>query len=565
MLLIHDGRQHQSRYSHYLATLLRSEGLVALTEVELADLSPATLHGVDCIILPRMALTPAHVTIIMTAVAAGSSLLCMMPAPHLAETLGFRMHHRIVPHGSIAVAPQLLPHLAETITLDLHTPALCWDMPTHARCWGWVDAQPALVHFDHGAGQVCCWSFDMAATVARLRHGDPALVDCHTAGLDGIYRPSELFVHQLDPHRAHLPQADMYTALLALLVHRLAPQPRLWYYPLATQQSTMLMTSDDDWSSVADFECLIAALAEHQATCTFYLVPQSRVQQADVVRWQAAGHDFSVHPALDSDIAIGLDTRVAQPHVVADMLRANVTRHTQQYGAHVRSIRQHAVRWLGYVDTARILAELGVQMDCNYLAVSPYLGYLCGSGRPAPFVAEDGQIIDCWQQPTLWTEECLIHPDYVFSFKWSIDQAVAVTDTLIADAATRYYTPVTINSHPVSFASYSRPLIEANWRAAQRHQMPIQALAGWLEWTQRRAAMQLQLQSDGSWYLHTPKAVAACTVLLPQSLIPVIPATPVERWGQRWWAVQCHDLDVGLHRIATQARNTHTVGEFPVQ
>jgi hypothetical protein len=554
MLLLHDSRQHQSRYSHYLGALLRIEGLTALTEVELADLSPAMLHGVDLIVLPRMALTPAHVDIILAAVATGSRLLCVMPPPQLTGVLGFRSHHRVVPHGAVTVDAQLLPHLPAAITLDLLTPALCWEMPAQASCWGHVGTQPALVHLCHGAGQVLCLSFDMAATVARLRHGDPALVDCHTAGLDGIYRPSELFVHQLDPHRAHLPQADIYTALLALLVHRLAPQPRLWYYPVATQQSTMLMTSDDDWSSVAEFECLIAALAEHQATCTFYLVPQSRVQPADVARWQAAGHDVGVHPALASDIVVGLDTSVAQPHVVADMLRDNVTRHTQQYGAHVHSIRQHAVRWLGYVDAARILAELGVRMECNYLAVSPYLGYLCGSGRPAPFVAEDGQLIDCWQQPTLWTEECLIHPEYVFSFKWNVAQAVAVTDTLIAEAATRYYTPVTINSHPVSFASYSRPLIEANWRAAQRHQMPIQALASWLEWTQMRYAMQLRPQADGTWYLYTPVAVATCTVLVPRTLTPAHPATPVERWGERWWAVQCHALEAGLHLIAT----THT-------
>lgn len=552
MILIHDHHQHQSRYSHYLGALLRTEGLSAITDVELTQLSALTLAGSDLVVLPRMALTPAQVTTILDTVAAGSSLLCLMPAPQLASALGFHLHHRVVPRGTVAVANHLLPHLPNTITLDLHTPALCWDAPVDADCWGTVGEHPALVHLTHGAGQVLCVSFDLAATVARLRQGDPALVDCHTAGLDGVYRPSELFVHQLDPQRAHVPQADIYTALLALLVHRIAPQPRVWYYPRATQQSTMLMTSDDDWSSVAEFDCLITALAEHHATCTFYLVPQSRVSPADVARWQAMGHDFSVHPALDSDIVVGLDTSVAQPHVVADMLTTNVRRHEHQYATRVHSIRQHAVRWLGYVEAARILADLGVRMDCNYLAVSPYLGYLCGSGRPAPFVAEDGQLIDCWQQPTLWTEECLIHPEYVFSFRWSVSQAVAATDALIADAATLYYTPVAINSHPVSFASYSRPLIEANWRAAQRHHMPIQAVAGWLEWTQHRHAMRLIRHSDG-WYLHTPVAVASCAVLVPDTLTPLPTATLVQRWGQNWWAVECHDLDAGLHRIASIA------------
>ena len=187
-------------------------------------------------------------------------------------------------------------------------------------------------------------------------------------------------------------------------------------------------------------------------------------------------------------------------------------------------------------------------MDCNYLAVSPYLGYVCGSGRPLPFVDEQGGLIDCWQQPTLWTEECLIHPEYVFSFKWSVAQAVASTDALIAAAATQYYTPVTINSHPVSFATYSQPLIEANWRAAMRHGMPIQSADAWYTWTVARRAITLAPHADG-WYLHTPTALDHVSILLPRTLTPCVPVREVQRWGQSWWGVELHDVDAGQHRL----------------
>lgn len=548
MLIIHDPSQQQSRYSTYLSELLYGEGLAAQQHVTLTDLDLATAASSDIIVLPRMALSASHVDIVCAAVAQGTQLLCLMPAPTLATRLGITLTHRVIPHGRMDVEASLLPHLNAPVALDVLTPALCWHLPADCTVLARIDDQPAIVHMAYGHGKVTCICFDVAATVARLRHGDPAMVDCHTAGLDGVYRPSELFVHQLDPAQAHIPQADLYTAILALLVTAMAPQPRLWYYPYVAQQSVMLMTSDDDWSQVSEFTQLINALAAHNATCTFYLVPQSRVSTQDVATWQAAGHTFSVHPALAEDIVVGLATDVAQPHVVAPMLADNVARHQRMYGGRVTSIRQHAVRWLGYVEAARILAELGVRMDCNSLAVSPYLGYLCGSGRPLPFVDEQGTLIDCWQQPTLWTEECLIHPEYVFSFKWSLAEAVAATDALVAAAATHYYTPVTINSHPVSFATYSQPLIEANWRAAMRYGMPIQNVDSWCDWTLQRRALALSHDNDG-WYLRIPAPMAHVSLLLPVSMTPLHPALRVTRWGQEWWGVELHNLEAGRQRI----------------
>jgi hypothetical protein len=95
----------------------------------------------------------------------------------------------------------------------------------------------------------------------------------------GIHRPSELFVHQLDSQRAHIPQADLHTALLAHFIMQYAPQPRIWYYPQALQMSTMIMTSDDDWLQVAEFEALIAGLARHDAHGTFSGTPKPRHTQ----------------------------------------------------------------------------------------------------------------------------------------------------------------------------------------------------------------------------------------------------------------------------------------------
>lgn len=544
MLIIHDPHAPQSRYSHYLAELLRLEGLMSSQACNLGDLSATTLMGHDMVVLPRTTLDRHQIALLCDYVTAGGTLLALLPDNNLLKALGFTPCYQLIPHGQLTVADS---HIV-TEPIDVIGPTAIWQVPDDTTIIAHINQHPAIVSRTIGAGTVLLYAFDVAYCVARLRQGDPQYVDLCAAGLDGIYRPSELFVHQLDPQRAHIPQADLHTALLAHLILQHAPQPRIWYYPSAQQTSIMIMTSDDDWSQVAEFEALIASLARHNAQCTFFLVPQSRVTPHDVTRWQAAGHTFSVHPALAQDIVVGLATDEPQVRIVADMLAENIARHQREYAAPVRTIRQHAVRWLGYVEVAHVLASHGVRLDCNYLAVSPYLGYVCGSGRAVRFVDEQGHIIDCFQQPTLWTEECLIHPEYVFSFKWDLVQAVAVTDQFIAAAALRYYTPVTINSHPVSFATYSRPLIEANWQAAQRHGMPIVSADRWLDWTTCRDQLHLQC-TNGTWMITTNQPLHCVSIIVPAHITASAPTITVIRWGMELQVLELHALAVGSHVI----------------
>lgn len=298
------------------------------------------------------------------------------------------------------------------------------------------------------------------------------------------------------------------------------------------------MTSDDDWSSPADFRVMIDALEKHDAHCTFFLVPQSQITPGALPTWLAAGHSFSVHPADARDVEEGLATDVP-PTEYATLLGRSFERHERVYRTAPHTVRNHAVRWLGYVDAARLLATHGVRMDFNYLPVAPYYWALCGSGRPMRFVDADGAVLDIYQQPTNWTEECLIHPEYVFSFKWTMNLAIAVTDEYIDAAATHYYSPVTINSHPVSFASYSRPLIEAHWQAAERNHMPIISAQEWLEWTIAREQVQL------SWVgaelrISSDAAIPHVTILLPAGTTTSIPGQTVMRWGKEYKTVSLH-------------------------
>lgn len=568
MLLIHARESFHARYSAYLAELLRLEGFVDFNELDLAAVDAAALTRHDLVILPRVALTQAQAELFQRYVTGGGRLIALLPDPHFARRFGVQSTWRAVDHGWLhvdATQPILQGLSAEPVQVIV--PATGWDLSSGESATALAEVrtsreaasgkgQPALVWCKAGAGEAVLFAYDLAHAVARLRQGNPEHADLSYAGLDGIVRPSELFVGQLDVGQMRIPQADVHTALLARIIETLAPRPRLWYYPEANQHSALIMTSDDDWSTIEQFEALLAGLRQRQATCTFYVVPETKINCDLMKRWEEDGHTFSVHPALEADVKRELAKDEPQSAQVAAMLRNNVERHRAEHGRPVQTIRQHAVRWLGYVEAARILADLGVAMELNYISVHPFsLGYMAGSGRPLRFVDTDGALIDCYQQPTMWTEEVLIHPRFVFSFKWTVERALQEVDRMVREATATFYTPITINSHPVSFATYSSPLIEGTWDRALAAGMPILSPDRWLVWTRARNAVRIEW--DGrTCTIHTPQALATLTVLLPPGIVPADEPIRQERlWGCDYHSLKLTSLDAGerrtveLHRV----------------
>lgn len=570
MLLLHAQADFHTRYSHYLAEILRLEGFVDFAEAELTTLDPVVPRQHDLLILPRLALTQAQAESLEQYVVNGGRLLAFHPDAYFARRFGLTPTWRGIDNGWLhpdSTQPGLqglchepvqviVPAMGWSPALDNNVTVLAQVRTSKNPADG--ETLPGIVHCKVGQGEAIFFAYDLPQAIARLRQGNPDHADLCYAGLDGIYRPSELFVGQLDVEQMLLPQADLQTALLARCIERLAPRPRLWYYPEANQRSAVIMTSDDDWSTVEQFEALLAGLRQRQATCTFYMVPESKISREQMDRWEAEGHTFSVHPALEADIHSYLAKDQPQSTLVEAMLRANVTRHQRELGRVPRTIRQHAVRWLGYVEAARFLADLGIQMECNYISVHPFsLGYMAGSGRPLPFVDEAGALIDCYQQPTLWTEEVLIHPHFVFSFKWTVEQALAVVGKIIQRAAADFYTPITFNSHPVSFATYSSPLIEGTWDLALNHDMQIISADRWLAWITARNRVRITLTVEGC-LVHTPQAIATLTLLLPAHSTPQAEQATLgeqQRWGRPYTTLTLHNLVAGETRAVILKEN----------
>jgi hypothetical protein len=564
MLVLHAQADRHSRYSHYLVEILRLEGFADYAEADLAHLRAETLADHDLVLLPRVATTLAQAQLLADYVRNGGKLIAFHPDSGLVQQFGLRPTQRGIVDGYLHIASRqaLVAGLFGGPT-QVIVPASGWvpaegaDLAILAEVRTkqprfTVDRIPGVVLSRLGRGEAILWSYDLPHAIARLRQGDPARADLCLGGLDGIYRPGELFIGQLDPEREAIPQADVQSALLARAIELLAPYPRLWYYPEAAQRGALIMTSDDDWSTPDQFELLVRGLRERAATCSFYLVPDTKLPKDLIAAWEAEGHTFSAHPALAADYRKPPPPAEVQQIAMPAMLRDNIVRHERTYARAVRTIRNHCVRWLGYVEAAKLLADEGVRMEANYLgSCLPFgLGYLCGSGRPLRFVDLDGAIIDCFQQPTSWTEECLIHPSMIFSVKWSVHQAITETTRLLRRAAREFYTPITINSHPVSYATYTRELIDENLDAARREGLPILSADRWLAWTEARDRLRLHRHQGGHILSATQDAPAA-TILFPPGTTPRTEGAEVstqELWGRHYTALTLRAISAGSTR-----------------
>ena len=560
MLLVHAKDDPTSQFSHYLRELLGVEGFAAIEEIELEHLGERLAEKPDGVILPRMQLPLELADRVVTYVNQGGHLVALHPDSNLIKRLGMIPAYVNVTDGVLSFEDSDLLRGLPLDPVQIIIPAAIWSSGpnTNARVVGTISGSndpfshiPAIWHLKIGEGEAVLFGFDLAKSVSRLRHGDPDLADMPNEIFDRITRPSDLFRGQLDPRQATIPQADILTAVLGRAVETLIPQPRLWYYPKSSQRSVLLQTSDDDWSTIEQFETITTVLKHYDATCTFYVVNRSQLTTSHMGRWEADGHVFSVHPSTMIDVEGRPPTDESQRFWVPDMVRENVARHKEQYGRPVNTIRNHAIRWVGYMDLARLHAELGIRGEANYFAMGVILsGYLTGSGRLAKFVDPTGEIIDHLQIASHWTEEILVSDTHGFSERWLYSRAQDFTNGIINRSISRYHTPTVINSHPVSFATYSQPLIESNWKTAREGGVPIVSPDAWVAFTDARRSVSISPTPEG-FVITAEQSMDDVVVLCAagsQVSGPGVSTSSEMIWGRTYVAVTISGLSAGESR-----------------
>jgi hypothetical protein len=265
-----------------------------------------------------------------------------------------------------------------------------------------------------------------------------------------------------------------------------APVPRLWYFERPELKSVVVMTSDDDWSTLEHFNALIAAVEEVGGHIHVFMVEGSRQSPEQVREWIRRGHSFSVHT----------DPRIREVDPYWHMTES-VRRHKAQveadYGMPSRVYRSHCVHWQGYVESARILADMGFQMDSSIISLLDNWGlYTNGSGRPMRFVDENGDIIDLFEQSVNFYDDGSVMKVLTEEPETEIARAVLA----LREAADRYHTPFGFLSHPVSFFTYSSRFVKGVLKAAHDMGVPVLSADEWLEFTLARDAAGI---SDTAW------------------------------------------------------------------
>jgi predicted transcriptional regulator len=569
VLLVHDRHDPASRFSQYLLELLRVEGFAAVDEIELDALGDTLAITPDLVVLPRLALPADLADRLLAWVRDGGRLVALQPDAPLLRKLGLRPTYSTIRNGIVTFADggmldglplDPVQVIVPAMTMVPDDDAAATELARAGSSTDIMSGTGAIHHLRIGSGEAVVFGFDLAGAVARLRHGDPELVDIPNHRWDHITRPSDLFAGQLDIRQARIPQADVLTAVLGRVIESLAPQPRLWYYPAADQRGVLVMTSDDDWSTLGQFEVMVDVLRQYEATCTFYVVHSSVLTPGHMDAWEQDGHVFSVHPAMGADTKGANPVDEHQRRWVPQMVRDNVARHREQYGRPVNTIRNHAIRWVGYVDLARLHAELGIRAEANYVTVGlTNVGWMTGSGRLARFVDTTGEMIDHYQISTHWTEEALVSSGHSSSERWQYQRAQEATNDIIVRGIERYHTPVTLNSHPVSFATYSQPLIESNWKTAREHGASIVAADHWTAWTDRRNGVRIA-RENGHWTVSSASAIDRLTLLCPEGSYPSgagMSTTTQVIWGKAYTARELTGLAAGEQRtIQTGALET---------
>ncbi len=493
-VLVRQG-QEVAAFGRYLGEILRAEGLVDHEVIEVTGSTVAELPDLasyDLVVVTRMRLSKAQVEALLAYADQGGRLVLVRPTYLFAVKLGLHPTSSMISPAYVRPRSDGVP----SEPIETHVPADSYDLPAEAHVVAdlWLDSRtptsfPAIFEL----GNVVVFTYDLAKAVSLIRQGDPGRVGARGLGAGEAYRMQDLLTGYADPSCWHLPQADIHAMLLLNAVNQLAkaPQARLWYYPEPSTRSVLVLDSDDDWSAPEHFDALIEAVEGHGGRITIYLMlgPTKRTiaTPEKVAAWRERGHSFGIHHNAFDPAFEGED----QEELVEDVIRKDIVEFQELYGFVPLTNRNHCLGWKGYVDVPRIFAELGVDMDLNATNAGPsWLQYLAGSARPMRFVDSDGTVLDCFQQSTQ------AYDDLAVKALLTADPAgqAALTVRMMEEKVQRYFGPMSMLSHPVSFYTYSSGYMNACWSAARDLGMPIWSAFDWAAFTRARDEARITSQ-----------------------------------------------------------------------
>ncbi len=419
-------------FTAYLEELLGVEGVIGVLRVSAQTAPPALLDGMLAAVIDGPDVPGAWTDALDRFATRGGAVAAITPGAAFLARFGIS-EAEPPPSRPDGVRPAESAGAA----LRLYVPARAWraraDDVEAMFSVSSTTGSPAIVGRRHGAGVVSCWAFDLAHNVALIRQGSPERVNADRDGHPKV-RFVDLMFGWVDPDLLDRADADEY---MRILVGQLAAGgavcgPLLGADFFPGDARTVLIATGDAHGVGAEVldQVLHRVEAVGGRLSVFYQPPETagwrryarrarwaagalpvvgpRLQSRRappspqlVSEWRARGHEFSPHPTGYPDLETGL-TRAWQGF------------DDDGYGRGHPVTRTHEVLWRGWVDMPRIQRRLGVRMNLDVYQVGPVMrqrdgrwshGHLVGSGLPARFVDERGQVLDCYQQPTQVLDE----------------------------------------------------------------------------------------------------------------------------------------------------------------
>ncbi|MCX5662887.1 MAG: hypothetical protein NTW19_24655 [Planctomycetota bacterium] len=527
---------------HYLREMLEVWGLrgVRLIAADaLASLDPTATPTLIC---PAGA-DAGRAAALTNYIRKGGTLIALLPGPDLASEAGLSVGAElekplrlrlsalsvaglggeglpvVAPARLYAALPPAAPASSSAPTILAHLSG-----PGRPR-----DLGPAIIATPLGSGQLVVVAFDLAQSVLLMRQGDPAkaegLPPHRDQGDDGA-RAVHMAADIGPEDSVWLPHADLVARTLVELVRRFtpAPLPMLWHLP-GDASALVLYSGDEDVADPKMTRGQMASVESAGGRMNLYIIPENSVATPDDIAHFKADHDLGPHPNLRPFDGRSVAERLAE-------FSRQVRVFEQKFGIKARSVRNHCVVWVGYMEMARTMADLGIRMDGDfnyggYMRArdpGPYAGW--GAAMPMRFcdvgVGGKDEIIDVRQQHThVGDDEMFSTLATPYSYRITPEVYAAMLSRVLHDNATRFHVPYAVNLHPGNWGRFSGGHSDALLAAAREAGAPVWSFDRWSEFVDRQAEWKLEDWTwDGKslrWRWSGPAAGSPMSATLPVS------------------------------------------------
>jgi hypothetical protein len=493
-------------FSRYLVEIMRAEGYTAFKAMDITEVEAdwTILNNYDVILLGQMTVSSTDVTNLTSWVTAGGTLIAQRPSALLRPLMGVTFTNGTTQDQYLKVVTTAGQPGAGIVnqSIQFHGQMDQYNLNTGtiALAQLWQDANtstifPAVTSRSVGSngGKAIMFAYDLARSVVYTRQGNPTQAGISNDGQSGPIRSDNLFMpNWIDFTRIQIPQADEQQHLLSNIIllnnlHR-KPLPKLWFLPNGFK-AAVVMTGDDHDLGLYQGTTGTAGRFNEYITLSGANNTTQGIADWKAIRGTSYLYDYTPFPADSATYYQGLGFEIAlHPttnciNFTAASLNANMSGQLAYIEAGIPTInepatsRTHCLPWSDWASQPKIENSLGIRFDVNYYYwpgswIQNRPGMFTGSGMPMRFADVDGTIIDCYQSPTVITDES--QQDIPFHIATLLDNAVG---------ANGYYGVFSMNMHTDTAIHTGSDAIIA---AATSRQVPVVSAKQMLTWVDNR-------------------------------------------------------------------------------